>query len=200
MANKKQSSWCVSFTKERGHGNMPVTIQPTTLKYKDQNGTWHQADCLRGETGATPAFTIGTVTDVPYGTGSSATITGTAAAPVLNLQLQRGQSGNETIDDTKGNGDTDFVWSASKTYNEVNGLKSVIDSNASCVYQPDSGDLIANENIATDTYFMGNNTLYKSTEAIAQGETINPATGGNCVATSVVEVFNSLLSADGISF
>lgn len=85
----------------------------------------------QGATGATPHLTIGTVTDVPYGTGSSATITGTDENPVLNLNLQRGQSGNETIDDTKGLGDTDFVWSADKDVKEllkIDGEKADIDS------------------------------------------------------------------------
>lgn len=66
--------------------------------------------------------------------------------------------------------------------------------------KPTEDDMIANENIPADTYFTINNTLYKSTQAIAQGETIDPATGGNCVDTSVAEVFNSLLSAEGVSF
>ena len=74
----------------------------------------------KGDTGAVPAFTIGTVTDVPHGTGSSATITGTATNPVLNLNLQSGASGNETIDDTAGIGDDDLVWSADKTQKELN--------------------------------------------------------------------------------
>lgn len=43
-----------------------------------------------GQTGATPAFTIGTVTK---GDNASATITGTAANPVLNLVLPKGDPG-----------------------------------------------------------------------------------------------------------
>ena len=28
---------------------MPVTIQPTTLRYKDENGVFQTVDCLKGE-------------------------------------------------------------------------------------------------------------------------------------------------------
>lgn len=83
-----------------------------------------------GSTGATPNISIGTVTDVPHGTPSSATMTGTAENPVLNLNLQSGASGNETIDDTAGEGDTDLVWSADKSAREVSDLKSALTHSA----------------------------------------------------------------------
>ena len=75
---------------------MPVTIQPTTLKYKN-GSTFSSADCLKGDkgdTGATPALSIGTVTTGVSGSDASATMTGTTAAPVLNLTIPRGNSGD----------------------------------------------------------------------------------------------------------
>ena len=61
-------------------------------------------------------LTIGTVTTVSAETGASASIGGTADAPTLNLSIPRGVTGNESIDDTKGEGDTDYVWSADRSY------------------------------------------------------------------------------------
>ena len=57
---------------------------------------------------------IGTVTDVAFDAGASVTNSGTAMAPVLDFEIPRGVAGNESIDDTKGEGDTDYVWSADK--------------------------------------------------------------------------------------
>lgn len=52
----------------------------------------------KGDTGATPALSIGTVTTGTAGSNAVVTITGTAAAPVLNFTLPRGASGAGTGD------------------------------------------------------------------------------------------------------
>lgn len=82
----------------------------------------------RGNTGATPNFSIGTVTDVPHGTPSSITMRGTPEDPVLDFNLQMGASGSESIDDDAGVGDTDLVWSADKT-------SRVVDRKAEAIYK-----------------------------------------------------------------
>lgn len=46
-----------------------------------------------GATGATPVFTIGTVTTLAAGSSATASISGTAAAPILNLGIPRGDRG-----------------------------------------------------------------------------------------------------------
>lgn len=66
-----------------------------------------------------PSLTIGTVTTVSASTNASVSIGGTADAPTLNLSIPRGVAGNESIDDTKGVGDTDYVWSADKVHKEL---------------------------------------------------------------------------------
>lgn len=43
-----------------------------------------------GSAGATPKLTIGTVTTLPFGSMAQATLTGSAAEPILNLALPRG--------------------------------------------------------------------------------------------------------------
>ena len=68
---------------------------------------------------------IGTVTTVSADTGASASIGGTADAPTLNLSIPRGVNGNEDLDDSKGDGDTDYVWSADKTWNSIANITGV---------------------------------------------------------------------------
>lgn len=46
-----------------------------------------------GATGATPNLTIGTVSTLPAGSNATATITGIAENPILNLGLPRGEAG-----------------------------------------------------------------------------------------------------------
>ena len=46
-----------------------------------------------GATGATPVFTIGTVTTLEAGSNATATISGTAENPVLNLGIPKGEKG-----------------------------------------------------------------------------------------------------------
>lgn len=48
----------------------------------------------KGDTGTTPSFSIGTVSTLPAGSNATATITGTTAAPVLNLGLPAGAKGD----------------------------------------------------------------------------------------------------------
>lgn len=52
------------------------------------------------------------------------TNTGTADAPNLHFKVPRGVTGNESIDDTAGQGDDDVVWSADKNWNEIFDIKT----------------------------------------------------------------------------
>ena len=65
----------------------PDTAKNITFAFDNLKGA-------TGETGATPAFSIGTVTTGAAGSQAAATITGTAAAPVLNLTIPQGDQGN----------------------------------------------------------------------------------------------------------
>lgn len=66
-----------------------------TITITDKNGTTTAtvSDGEDGQPGATPDFSIGTVTTGEPGTDASATITGTAENPVLNLTIPRGATG-----------------------------------------------------------------------------------------------------------
>ena len=54
----------------------------------------------KGDTGAVPNFTVGTVTTLPAGSSASASITGTQEEPFLNLSIPQGQDGAITNLDT----------------------------------------------------------------------------------------------------
>lgn len=58
---------------------MPVTLQPTSLKYKNQNGTFQSADAIKGDTG--PAGPTGATG--PQGTPGVGVPTGGTAGQVL---------------------------------------------------------------------------------------------------------------------
>ena len=58
-------------------------------KFKGETGATGQT----GATGATPAFSIGTVSTLSAGASATASITGTAANPVLNLGIPKGDTG-----------------------------------------------------------------------------------------------------------
>lgn len=52
-----------------------------------------KAENAKGDTGATPNLTIGTVETLPAGSDATATITGTAEEPVLSLGIPKGYDG-----------------------------------------------------------------------------------------------------------
>jgi hypothetical protein len=61
------------------------------VKFSDGN-TIHIKNGSKG-TGVTPEFSIGTVETLPSGSSASASITGTAANPILNLGIPKGEAG-----------------------------------------------------------------------------------------------------------
>lgn len=80
-----------------------------------------------GATGATPEFSIGTVTTLEPGDDATATITGTAAAPVLNLGIPQGAKGDTGAPGPSISIDDDDVstatsWSSSKIDTELTGI------------------------------------------------------------------------------
>lgn len=76
----------------------------------------------KGDTGTTPAFKMGTVSTLNPNQQATATITGTAAAPVLNIGIPRGQSG--TITNATANSIMYTESSSNTIYAEVEEVKS----------------------------------------------------------------------------
>ena len=70
---------------------------PATVTFEDNNFAFGIPQGAKGDTGATPEFSIGTVSTLETGQSATATITGTAAAPVLNLGLPKGNTGSQGI-------------------------------------------------------------------------------------------------------
>lgn len=64
------------------------------MSAKGDKGNPGDASTVPGPAGPPNVLTIGEVTTVDYGAGSSATITGSAPNQVLNLQLERGPAGS----------------------------------------------------------------------------------------------------------
>ena len=92
-----------------------------TITYND--GTTWTSSSIRGATGATPNLTIGTVTTGAAGTDASASITGTAENPVLNLTIPKGADGDvssasiaSVYDATKTYAVGDYVWYSGQLY------------------------------------------------------------------------------------
>ena len=77
-----------------GNGIANVVLNSDyTLTITMTDGNTYTTGSIRGQIGPTPNFTIGTVTTLPEGSSATATITGTAAAPVLNLGIPKGDTG-----------------------------------------------------------------------------------------------------------
>ena len=81
------ASWSVVESEVDGGSNV-VTVTFT-------NGDSETFTYKNGHTGATPNISIGTVTTGAAGSQAAATMTGTAAAPVLNLTIPKGDKGDQ---------------------------------------------------------------------------------------------------------
>lgn len=84
----------------------------------------------KGDPGATPNLSIGTVTTLEAGQNATASITGTAESPVLNLGIPKGAKGDKGEPGTGGGGSSvDIVTSvsASSTDEQVPSAKCLYD-------------------------------------------------------------------------
>lgn len=79
--------------------------------------TWYQWKGDNGDTGATPNLQIGTVTTLESGSNATASITGTAENPLLNLGIPKGNSGT---------GGSEKEWEYIETIETAEEVKSVV--------------------------------------------------------------------------
>lgn len=86
---------------EEQYNQMGASVTQTesgaTVTITDKDGTTTSADIADG---VTPDFQIGTVTTLPAGSDATASISGTAEEPVLNLGIPKGDDGVGTADVT----------------------------------------------------------------------------------------------------
>lgn len=85
-----------SVAKTGTSGTNPVVDTYTITYTNGQTTTFQITNGIKGDTGATPELTIGTVTTGEVGSDAAATITGTPEHPVLGLTLPRGATGDVT--------------------------------------------------------------------------------------------------------
>jgi len=77
-----------------GNGIQGIVLNADyTLTVTYTNGNTWTSGSIRGQVGATPHLTIGTVETLPPSQSASATITGTDENPVLNLSIPKGNTG-----------------------------------------------------------------------------------------------------------
>ena len=100
-----------------------------TLTINLTNGTSYTTSSIRGEVGATPNLTIGTVSTLPEGSQATATITGTDEDPVLNLGIPVGDTGDPgvsptiTVTEISGGHEVEVVDAdGTQTFNVMDGL------------------------------------------------------------------------------
>lgn len=116
-----------------------------------------------GDTGTTPDFEIGTVTTVAPGGPATATITGTAENPVLNLGIPEGEQGEQGIQGIQG----------------IQGPAGSLDVSVLSQVTPEAGDKVVIGDISDS-----DNTKYSTaTQIFAAGKTAASDT-----ATGVVEL------------
>lgn len=84
-----KAQWLASLVGPQGLSAYQVAV---VNGYQGTVSEWLAS--LVGPVGPTPAFSIGTVQTGAAGSSAAATITGTAAAPVLNLVIPKGDQGN----------------------------------------------------------------------------------------------------------
>ena len=114
-----EKEWLASLNGENGK-----------TPYVGENGNWYigandtgkPSRGAKGEPGATPNLTIGTVTTLEAGQNATASMGGTAENPVLNLGIPKGAKGEPGQD---GSVDIATSVSSSSTDSEVPSAKAV---------------------------------------------------------------------------
>lgn len=145
-----------------------------TISITDATGTTTAqiVDGDKGDTGSTPVISIGTVSTLTPGSDATASMDVTDPEhPVLSLGIPEGEPGDATIDDSKGIGDTDFVWSANKSATVVGDLKSAL----GIEFLP-----------FTANYYIDTNKT-EGTVVDYTGEDLHTITGRNCSVYSCKE-------------
>ena len=170
-----------------------------TITYTDDT-TWTSTS-IRGEVGATPQFSIGTVETLLPTQPASATITGTPERPVLNLAIPRGQPGQDGASDAGAvtyNQETDYNdGTVGKELNNLNRQLNHFDDNLPGTVQTVNfgadgkpSSVVHTKNgatVRTDAYTWGDGTVTE-TRTTADGSYITMVTNLTTLVTTISEI------------
>lgn len=127
-----------------------------TAQVSDVSGHKHIAFGIpKGDTGATPNLSIGTVSTLNPDQSASATISGTAENPVLNLSIPRGQTG--TISNAYGS-NIPYSESESKSIKQIVEEKTAVMTGATASAAGTAGIVPAPSINDQDMVLLGNGT------------------------------------------
>ena len=148
-------------------GSVTQTSDTTTFAFGIPKGAKGDTGNT-GATGPVAAFSIGTVTTLAAGSDATASITGTDAAPVLNLGIPQGAKGDTgpqgpsaSINDNTT--DTTSTWSSSKVSAELGAIIDDTDTAADSTWSSDKiAGMIDDANVEQDSTWSS----YKITEEL----------------------------------
>lgn len=157
-----------------------------TITYTD--GTTWTSESIRGQVGATPHLTIGTVETLPPSQSASATITGTDENPVLNLEIPKGDTGE--VSQSEFDDLSDDVADLSRQINHfddnlpgtVQTVNFGTDGKPSSVVHTKNG-----ATVRTDAYTWGDGTVTE-TRTTADGSYITMVTDLSTLVTTISEI------------
>ena len=162
-----------------------------TLAVTYTNGQTWTSSSIRGATGATPNFSIGTVQTLEPGQSATASITGTPENPLLNLGIPKGQAG--------ASGAGDVTYDSTATYGsgtvgaELTGLsRQLSDKQDKTNYVTLSGTIITQTGVDNTVYLCGELAELTFT-APATGITVIRFTSGS---TPTVITLNGITMPD----
>ena len=184
---------------ETGNGIQSIVLNADyTLTVTYTNGQTWTSGSIRGETGATPRLTIGTVQTLEPGQSATAEITGTPEDPVLNLGIPQGQAGasdagavtynSETAynDGTVGKAVSDLTRQLSD--NDLH-LEEIPDTTQAITFDQ-SGNVQSivhsrnNTAVRTDVFTFGENTITE-VRTLANGHSLTMVTNLTTLETTV---------------
>ena len=154
-----------------------------TITYTD--GTTWTSESIRGQVGATPHLTIGTVKTLPPSKSASATITGTDENPVLNLEIPKGDTGEVSqseFDDLSDDVDDLSRQLSDVEENQIPELKSALNSISDIANIPVAGVQNVYFEISTKTIIAEEVTVSKIVGRLFRvGFTVDPPVNGTAI-------------------